>query len=65
MNIPDQNPRHMAQENKSLIRGCNLIKKERTLFKIRPCFKIYVNPKADNINIKLTANYLSTVCVIL
>ena len=65
MNIPDQNPRHMVQENKSLIRGCNLIKKERTLSKIRPCFKIYVNPKADNINIKLTANYLPTVYVIL
>lgn len=47
-NIPDQNPRHIVHENSSLIRGCNIIKKERISLRIRPCFKIYVSPSAAN-----------------
>lgn len=54
MNIPDQKPRHIAQLNKSLISGCNSIKKERISLRIRPCFKIYVKPKEAKSNILAT-----------
>lgn len=59
MNNPDQNPRHIAHENKSFNRGCNVIIKERISLRIRPCFNINVNPKdAKSVRMRLTTNQL-------